>query len=92
VGGWAAFTLTPSSQWQFNVGASMDDPDDADLTGNTDPAKDARTKNSLIFGNAMYSLNAQIQLAFELAWLRTTYKVNQPGEGWRAQFAITYKF
>jgi hypothetical protein len=92
VGGWASFTLTPSTLWQFNLGASFDDPDDADLTGNADSTRDARTKNTHFFGNALYSLNAQVQLAFELAWLRTTYKVNAPGEGWRQQFAITYKF
>jgi hypothetical protein len=92
VGGWASLTLSPSAQWQFNLGASVDDPEDADLTGSADPAKDARTKNTHFFGNALYSLNAQVQLAFELAWLRTTYKVNAPGEGWRQQFAITYKF
>lgn len=92
VGGWASFTLTPSTLWQFNLGASFDDPDDADLTGNVDSTRDARTKNTHFFGNALYSLNAQVQLAFELAWLRTTYKVNAPGEGWRQQFAITYKF
>jgi hypothetical protein len=92
VGGWASFTLSPSTLWQFNLGASFDDPDDADLSGNVDSTKDARTKNTLFFGNALYSLNAQVQLAFELAWLRTTYKVNAPGEGWRQQFAITYKF
>jgi len=92
VGGWAAFTVSPSPLWQFNFGASVDDPDDADLSGNTDTTKDARTKNSLIFGNAFYSLTTQAQLAFELAWLRTTYKVSTPGEGWRQQFAITYKF
>jgi hypothetical protein len=91
-GGWAALTLTPSPQWQFNFGASLDDPDDDDLSGNADPTKDARTKNTLLFGNAFYSLNSQVQLGFELAWLRTTYKVNQPGEGWREQLAITYKF
>ncbi len=92
VGGWASLTLSPSTLWQFNLGASMDNPDNDDLSGNVDPTKDARTKNTLVFGNAFYSLNAQVQLAFELAWLRTLYKVNAPGEGWRQQFAITYKF
>jgi hypothetical protein len=92
VGGWASLTLTPSAPWQFNLGAGMDDPDDADLSGNSDPARDARTKNTLVFGNAIYSLTAQVQLALELGWLRTTYKVNSPGEGWRQQFALIYKF
>jgi len=92
VGGWAALTYTASLQWQFNVGGGVDNPADGDLTGSTDPTKDARTRNSLLFGNALYSLNAQVQLAFELGWLRTTYKVLAPGEAWRQQFAITYKF
>lgn len=92
VGGWAAFTFSPSLQWQFNLGASIDDPENADLTGNIDPTRDARTKNTHVFGNAMYSLNAQVQFALEIAWLRTTYMAHAPGEGWRQQFAVTYKF
>ncbi len=92
VGGWAALTANPSAQWQFNFGASVDDPDDDDLSGSTDPNRDPRAKNTLIFGNALYSLNAQVQLALELAWLRTTYKVLAAGEGWRQQLAVTYKF
>lgn len=91
-GGWAAVTYAPAGPWQFNFGASVDDPDDADLSGSTVPTADARTKNTLVFGNALYSLNAQVQLAFELAWLRTTYKVLAAGEGWRQQLAVTYKF
>ena len=92
VGGWAAFTLSPNPEWQFNLGASIDDPIDSDLSGNADPAKDARTKNALVFGNSFYSLTAQIQLGFEFSWLRTTYKVNEPGTDWRQQFSVTYKF
>lgn len=91
-GGWASLTWSPAPEWQFNLGAGLDDPDDADLSGSGDSTKDSRTKNTHIFGNVLYSLSAQVQLAFELAWLRTTYKVNAPGEGWRQQFAITYKF
>ncbi len=92
VGGWAAFTFTPAPSWQYNLGASVDDPADGDLSGSTDPTKDARTKNTLVFGNVFYSLNAQVQLAFEFSWLRTTYKILTPGESWRQQFAIIYKF
>jgi len=91
-GGWAALTYSPTAPWQFNLGAGIDDPDDADLNGSTNPAADARTKNTLVFGNALYSLNAQVQLAFELSWLRTNYKLLAPGEGWRQQFAVIYKF
>ena len=92
VGGWVSVTLTPSALWQFNLGAGLDNPDDDDLSGNGDSTKDARTKNTLVFGNVHYSLNAQVQLAFELSWLETTYKVNAPGTDWRQQFGITYKF
>jgi hypothetical protein len=92
VGGWASLTANPSTRWQFNLGAGIDDPDDEDLSGSTDPNRDARTKNSLLFGNALYSPNSQIQLGFETAWLRTNYKLLAPGEGWRQHFSVTYKF
>ena len=91
-GGWASLTFTPVPEWQFNVGGGTDDPNNADLTGSVDPTKDARTANSTLFGNVLYSLNAQVQLGFELGWLRTTYKVNNPGVDWRQQLSVTYKF
>lgn len=92
VGGWLALTSTPWTDWQFNLGASIEDPEDEDLTGNVTPAQDARIKNCLLFANVLYSLTTQVQLAYELSWLRTNYKLNAPGEGWRQHFAITYKF
>jgi len=92
VGGWVSVTLTPSTRWQFNLGAGVDDPDDDDLSGSVDSTKDARTKNTLVFGNVHYSLITQVQLAFELSWLQTTYKLIEPGSGWRQQIGVTYKF
>ncbi len=92
IGGWAALTFTPTTEWQFNLGAGADNPDDNDLTGRTDPAKDARTFNAVAFGNVFYSFNAHLQLAFELSYLRTNYKLLEAGEAWRQQFAVIYKF
>lgn len=91
-GAWAALTLGPWNPWLFNLGYGVDDVDDDDLTASADPARDPRSSNSVYFGNVYYSLNASLQLAFELSYLRTTYKSAEPGDDWREQFAVIYKF
>jgi hypothetical protein len=49
-------------------------------------------KNTLVFDHVICSLDAPEQQAFEVAWLRTTCKVNAPGTNWRRHFAIVCKF
>lgn len=92
IGGWAALTWMPAAKWQFNLGAGVDDPRDRDLTGSPDPTKDPRSKNWFLFGNCFYSLTPELQLALELAYLRTSYLTLDAGEAWREQFAVIYKF
>jgi hypothetical protein len=91
-GGWAAATLGPFGPWAFNLGYGIDDVRRRDLTANLDPTKDPRAQNWVAFGNVYYSLNPNLQLALEVARMRTTYKSVAPGDDWRTQFAIIYKF
>jgi len=37
-------------------------------------------------------LNANLQFALEAQHLRTTYKSVTPGDDWRGQFAVIYRF
>jgi hypothetical protein len=90
MGGWAAATLGPWGKWQFNLGAGIDtiDPDDVTANAKAPP----RLSNLVGFGNASYSLTANLQLALELSYLRTTYKKSAAGDDWREQLAVIYKF
>jgi hypothetical protein len=86
IGGWAAATLTPCKDWTINLGAGVDNPTDEDL------AADMRASNVVYFGNVTYALTSNLQLAFELSYLRTTYVGTAPGTDLREQFAVIYKF
>jgi hypothetical protein len=89
-GGWVAATLGPWANWQFNLGAGIDTVDRDDVTVNAKAPP--RSANHVFFGNASYALTANLQLAFELSRLRTTYKGAAAGDDWREQVAMTYKF
>ena len=91
-GGWGAVTLGPFGKWTFNLGYGLDSVRLSDVPANADPTKDARVSNWVAFGNVYYSLTPNLQLALEISRLRTTYKSVAPGDDWRAQFAVIYKF
>lgn len=91
-GAWGAATLGPWGRWSFNLGYGIDSVRRSDVTANPNPALDPRVENWVAFGNAYYSLNSSIQFALELSRMRTVYKSVAPGDDWRTQFAIIYKF
>jgi len=86
VGGWVALSLAPSAQWQFNVGAGLDNPSDNDL------ADGGRTYNSVVFGNVWYFFNPNFLIGFELSHLHTGYRNLRDGESLREQLSLMYKF
>jgi hypothetical protein len=89
-GGWAAASLGPWGKWQFNVGAGMDEVDANDVSANAKAPP--RLTNLVCFGNGSYALTANLQLALELSYMKTTYKDAPDGDNWRQQFAAIYKF
>jgi hypothetical protein len=91
-GAWAAATLGPWGPWSFNLGYGIDDVRRSEVTGTLNPSTDPRVQNWVAFGNVYYSLNADLQFALELARMRTDYRSVAPGNDWRTQFAIIYKF
>jgi hypothetical protein len=56
------------------------------------PTKDPRASNVVYFGNAIYSITPNLQLALEISWLRTTYISADDGTNLREQFTFIYKF
>lgn len=87
-GGWIAASLGPWNNKQFNVGISIDDPDNGDLNSTTEN----KSYNRSIFGNIIYSLNSQTDIGFELSRWDTDYIGAPDEDSLRAQFAVKYKF
>ena len=85
-GGWIAASLTPKSKWNFNFGAGIDDVENEDI------AAAQRAMNRSIFGNAIYSINKNTQIGFELSQWRTEYKGSGDADDLRAQTSFIYKF
>ncbi|MCG3149394.1 MAG: hypothetical protein PCFJNLEI_02855 [Verrucomicrobiae bacterium] len=90
LGGWTAVSLGPWGKWQFNLGAGIDtvNSDDVGVNAKAPP----RLSNYVYFGNCNYTLTTNLQLAFEIAYLRTAYKQAVAGDAWREQLAVIYKF
>jgi len=85
-GGWIAASLGPWNNKQFNVGVSVDDPDNGDLNATN------ASYNRSIFGNIICSLNSQTDIGFELSRWDTDYLGTKDEDSLRAQFALKYKF
>ena len=85
-GGWIAINLGPWSKWSFSVGAGLDEVDRDDV------ANGARTRNSSVFGNVIYSFNKNAQLGFELSRWETYYRGPGDADDLRFQTSFIYKF
>jgi hypothetical protein len=85
-GGWIAASLGPWSKWAFNVGAGVDDVDADDV------AAGARTLNSSVFANAIYSWNKHVQAGFELSRWNTDYRGPGDADDTRMQMSFIYTF
>jgi hypothetical protein len=88
-GGWVQASLGPWGKWSFNVGASADDVDSADLAG---MSGDRRKYNQLIFGNVLYNVDKNAQIGFELSHWHTEYVGDDDADALRAQTSFIYKF
>ncbi|MEW6236058.1 MAG: hypothetical protein AB1656_11775 [Candidatus Omnitrophota bacterium] len=86
LGGWAALGLGPWNQWSFNVGASIDDPEEDDLNAG------GRSQNYSIFGNAFYEINEAILLGLELSYWDTDYQDREDEDSVRVQTTLIYRF
>lgn len=86
-GGWVAVSLGPWKNWQFNIGAGVDDPHNDDLT-----AAEAKTRNAVVFGNLWYTFSSHLSLGFEISHLRTEYRDQPSGSCLREQLSVMFKF
>ncbi|MBF0499011.1 MAG: hypothetical protein HQM09_02665 [Candidatus Riflebacteria bacterium] len=85
-GGWFELGFGPFDRWQFNLGASVDNPDDDQLPNL------ARTSNQAKWLNVIYDLNSAVQIGLEYVQLHTDYKNAHDGDDGRLQSSFIYKF
>ena len=87
MGGWVAANIKANDNWQFNVGVN------GEFIDNRGKMTDGiRTANSAIFGNAIYKINSNAFVGFELSSWNTQYKAMENGNSIRAQTSFIYKF
>ena len=85
-GGWVAASITPEGRWKYNTGISLEDVEDGDLNAGD------RSQNRSIFGNAIYTINKNTSIGFELSQWQTKRKGESTADDLRAQTSFIYKF
>jgi len=88
-GGWFEFNVGPFQKWRYNLGMSVDNPDD-ELLPNANNASRARNRSRWI--NALYDLNEAVQMGLEYMRIETVYKNRLDGDDTRLQSSFIYKF
>ncbi len=86
-GGWVQLWYDITPRLHSNVGYSLDDPLDRDLS-----AASGRRYNSVIWGNLIYDITKQFTMGVEVGSWRTLYVGKEPGESIRVEFMTKYTF
>ncbi len=85
-GGFIQLLIDPTDKWSCSLNASVDDPDDGDLSAGN------RSKNELLMANAFYKLTTAVTLAAEYSHMKTSYKDRDAASNDRVQVAAIYRF
>lgn len=85
-GGWVAASIAPQGKWRYNLGASVEDVENGDLNAGD------RSFNRSIFGNAIYAINKNTSVGFELSQWHTKRVGESDADDLRAQTSFIYKF
>lgn len=85
-GGWTQLRIKPASDYWFNVGYSIDNPDDDDLNAAQ------RSSNSTIALNGYYKVDEPLTLGLEYFQTNTDYKNAADATNHRIQSSVIYKF
>lgn len=84
---WAQFAYRPNWRLQLTLGGGQSRCDSADLSLATAP-----TRNSFVFGNAIYSLSKPLTVGLEVTQLGTDYLGQTDGRATRFQTSMQYTF
>ena len=72
-GGWGMISIAPAGRALFNVGYCFDNPDEEDFIVPDNSTGTMINKNSVLFGNIMYSVTKNVTAMIEGSYLKTTY-------------------
>ena len=86
-GGWTQVCYKPTDKWFMSVGLAIDDPENGDLSGSIN-----RARNATYFTNALYNLNKQATVGVEVSYQQTNYIGTADGENLRVQGALQFNF
>ncbi len=85
-GGWTELKFKSSEKWTFNLGYSIDNPDDDSLWSG------ARSNNETYRFNTFYSFSPSLIWAFEYLKMETTYKDDDCYNNDHLHSSIIFKF
>lgn len=85
-GGYLQLTANVTEKVTLGAGYGIDDPEDDDL------AKGARTKNSRVYGNAVYALTPAASVGVEVSQIATDYKEQDDADAVRVAFSGQFRF
>jgi len=87
-GWWAQLTMAPAAGWKINVGASTDDPEIPE----NDTAGNEYEKNTVYYGNVLWSVAPAAVIGAEYASIETEYVGGESYSDGRMQLSFLYKF
>lgn len=85
-GGWVCLGLGPMASTKFNLGGTIEMAQWDQIPNGW------RSQNNAVWGNAIHNLTSNIQVALEIAQIRTQYKNSKEGDAARTQLAFIYNF
>ena len=85
-GGWISLDLLGFHKIAYHLGASTERVDLADVEVG------ARTRNSSMFANGIWTVHRHVDLGLELSYWRTAYKEESEADSFRTQLAVIYRF
>lgn len=68
-GGWMQLGIAPTKRWSLNLGYGQDDPEDRDLIGSVN-----RAKNQLWWANLLFKIHPGVTVALEYNYFDTLFK------------------
>lgn len=85
-GGWLALSIVGTEKITWNLGASVDDPRNSELS------LGSRARNSSVFANGLFTIAPSAQVQAELSYWTTDYLGKPTARAFRAQLSFQYSF
>ena len=86
MGGWMQLSYKQNDKWNYRLGFGIDDPEEKDLSNTM------RSRNSVYFGNVVYTLIPPVDIGLEYSYWETDHVGLSSGTDNRIQTSIIYKW